>query len=692
MGALTPGTVLGGCRIDAVVGRGGMGIVYRARQLDLDRDVAVKVIAPELVEDPRSRKRFLTEARAAGAVEHPNVIPVHGAGVAEGRAYLVMRYVAGDDLRTLVRRDGLPELDRAAAIAAQLGDALDAIHGAGYVHRDVKPQNVMVGADGHVYLSDFGLAKHAMATGGPTTSEQWVGTLDYVAPEQIRGERVDARADVYGLGGVVYFLLTGRVPFERASDHAKLWAHLVDPPPRPSAGRPGLPTGLDAVVARAMAKDPARRYPSAGDLGRAARAAATGERDTLPERMVAVGDAAPGTSGTTALSSGTAGEAAHETTSPARDAVAVAAAAHGTTPPSPRTVGAGDAAHGTTSPSPVSDARRRRRLLAPAALAVAAVAALAFWLGSERGREGEGSAARTTPTPAPRPAASPDLPRVGATIRDVGVRPRALAHAGGALWVLSIHEERIARLDPDTGRRRGVQPFVGRGAASIAGDDDVLWVAKRATSAVLGVDARSGEVIRRIRTAVAPARVAAGPSGLWVVTRATGDSPATLLRYDRAGTQLLEEMPFDDGIAAIVLGGGGAWLALANVQRVMRVEPGRPARHAAWLSHPATVLAYGAGKLWASVEEDDSVARIDRRGQAIITEVGGRPAGIAVAGGHVFVAANTRHRVAVLDPRRMRRGPLRRLRVPANPYALIAAGGHVWVTGVGTNTLTRVDY
>ena len=125
----------------------------------------------------------------------------------------------------------------------------------------------------------------------------------------------------------------------------------------------------------------------------------------------------------------------------------------------------------------------------------------------------------------------------------------------------------------------------------------------------------------------------------------------------------------------------------------MRVEPGRPARHAAWLSHPATVLAYGAGKLWASVEDDDSVARIDpRAGRRSSRRSGGRPAGIAVAGGHVFVARNTRHRVAVLDPRRMRRGPLRRLRVPPNPYALIAAGGHVWVTGVGTNTLTRIDY
>ena len=295
MGLLALGTVLGGCRIDAVVGRGGMGVVYRARQLDLDRDVALKVIAPELVEDPQTRTRFLSEARAAGAVEHPNVVPVHGVGVAEGRAYLVMRYVVGDDLRTLVQREGPFTPEQAAGIAVQLGDALDAIHRAGYVHRDVKPQNVMVDKAGHVYLSDFGLAKQTLATAGPTRSEQWVGTLDYVAPEQIRGEHVDARVDVYALGGVTYYMLTGRVPFERADDHAKLWAHIADPPPRLSALRPELPAGLDAVVQRALAKDPEQRHPSAGDLGRAVRAAAGVGGDTGPERMVARGAAAPAT-------------------------------------------------------------------------------------------------------------------------------------------------------------------------------------------------------------------------------------------------------------------------------------------------------------------------------------------------------------------------------------------------------------
>jgi serine/threonine protein kinase len=176
------------------------------------------------------------------------VVPVHGAGIADGRAFLVMRYVAGHDLRALVFAGGALAPDRATRIALHLGDALDAIHRAGYVHRDAKPQNVLLDHAGHVYLTDFGLAKQAIATAGDTRSAQWVGTLDYVAPEQIRGERVDARADVYALGGVLFFLLTGRVPFERESEHAKLWAHLADPPPRPSDVRPELVITGDAHV------------------------------------------------------------------------------------------------------------------------------------------------------------------------------------------------------------------------------------------------------------------------------------------------------------------------------------------------------------------------------------------------------------------------------------------------------------
>src|SRR4051812_25172273 len=282
MGLLSPGVEVAGYRIESVVGRGGMGVVYRAVELELGRVVALKVIAPELLEEPAVRERFLREARTAASIEHPNVIPVYAAGERDGIAYLVMRFVDGHDLRTLVRRDGPPTPARAANVIARVADALDAIHRAGYIHRDVKPANVLVDLDGHVYLTDFGLAKQVLTRGGVTGTGQWVGTLDYVAPEQIRGGPIDARTDVYALGGVLAFVLTGRVPYDREADEAKLWAQLSDPPPVPSQIRPGLPRELDAVVARAMEKAPDARYPSAGDLARAARAAVTGDAPSQP--------------------------------------------------------------------------------------------------------------------------------------------------------------------------------------------------------------------------------------------------------------------------------------------------------------------------------------------------------------------------------------------------------------------------
>ena len=251
-----------------------MGVVYRARQLELDRVVALKVISPERVEDPSVRERFLGEARAAAAVEHPNVLPVYGAGVEDGQAFLVMRHVPGQDLRTLVRTEGPLDLERAVEICVALGGALDAIHASGYVHRDVKPANVLLDTGGHVYLTDFGLAKHALTDGGMTGTGHWVGTLDFAAPEQIRGDPIDARTDVYALGAVLFFMVCGRVPFERDSDPARLFAHLNDDPPPASSVRPGVPAAIDAVIARALAKDPAERYAGAGELGRAAALAA----------------------------------------------------------------------------------------------------------------------------------------------------------------------------------------------------------------------------------------------------------------------------------------------------------------------------------------------------------------------------------------------------------------------------------
>jgi serine/threonine-protein kinase len=288
---LLPGAEIAGCRIEAVAGRGGMGIVYRATQLSLGRPVAVKLIAPDRAGDPGFRERFERESRIAAAIDHPNVIPVYAAGEEGGHLYLVMRYVKGIDLQGLLAREQRLPPARVAAIGIQVGSALDAAHAVGLVHRDVKPANVLLGGE-HAYLADFGLS-HVIGTDSRLTSTgQWIGTVDFMAPEQFDGSEVDARADVYALGCVLYNALTGSVPYPRGTVPATMVAHLHDDPPRPTEVAEGIPAGFDRVIARALAKDLDERYPSAGDLGRAALAAAEGRPVTESERMVARGAAA----------------------------------------------------------------------------------------------------------------------------------------------------------------------------------------------------------------------------------------------------------------------------------------------------------------------------------------------------------------------------------------------------------------
>ena len=282
---------IAGCRVEAVAGRGGMGIVYRATQLSLDRPVAVKVIAPDLAADPRFRERFERESRLAASIDHPNVIPVYEAGQDDGRLYLVMRWVSGSDLDGLLKRDGRLEPRRAAAIAVQIAGALDAAHAAGLVHRDVKPANVLLSGE-HVYLADFGLTRPIGTDSGLTTTGHWLGTTDYMAPEQFGAGVADARADVYALGCVLHTMLTGSAPFHRDTVPQTMLAHLNDEPPRPSRVG-GVSQAFDPVVARALAKSPEERFPSAGDLARAALAAAEGRTATVAERSVARGAAAP---------------------------------------------------------------------------------------------------------------------------------------------------------------------------------------------------------------------------------------------------------------------------------------------------------------------------------------------------------------------------------------------------------------
>lgn len=295
-GQLERGSVIGGYRIDELISRGGMGVVYRATNVALNRIYALKLLAPELADDDQFRERFKREIRIAASLHHPHVVEIHYAGEHEGLLFLVMDFVYGTDLNKLLRKTGALEPDRAVELLAQLASALDAAHRKGLVHRDVKPANVLITVrDGeeHAYLTDFGLAKRSDTVGALTKKGVVVGTVDYMSPEQVTGGVSDARTDIYALGCTFFHMLTGNVPYERENSVATLFAHVHEPPPALEAPLADSYPTLGAVVKKAMAKEPADRYLSAGDLASDAAAALRGMRSTEPATLVATGEARP---------------------------------------------------------------------------------------------------------------------------------------------------------------------------------------------------------------------------------------------------------------------------------------------------------------------------------------------------------------------------------------------------------------
>jgi hypothetical protein len=281
------GSVVGGHRITRLIGRGGMGLVYEAVDVSLDRTVAIKLVAPELAREPGFRERFISESKVAASIDHPNVLPIFTAGEHDGVLFLAMRLVIGRDLRSLVAEEGPVTAPRAAHIVAQVGAALDAAHARRLVHRDVKPANVLLTEHEHAYLTDFGLVKDLGVSIDYTATGEVLGTLDYIAPELIRGEAVGPWTDVYALGCVLFFALTGRVVYPLETPESKLWAHIHEPSPSVSTLRAGIPSDFDDVVGRATAKDPQERFESASALGAAAVEAASAE----PAAVVPRGDA-----------------------------------------------------------------------------------------------------------------------------------------------------------------------------------------------------------------------------------------------------------------------------------------------------------------------------------------------------------------------------------------------------------------
>jgi len=397
------GPEIAGYRIESLIARGGMAEVYVAENVRLSRTVALKVISPEYAEDPGFRDRFLRESQIAISIDHPNVIPVYDAGEADGRLYIAMRRVEDSDLRTLLRTGGPLDLRRANSIAMQMASALEAAHDRDLVHRDVKPANALIllrrssSSFDHVYLSDFGVAKPTASTQGLTRTGQFVGTVNYTAPEQAEGNQVDARTDIYALGCVLFECLTGRPPFVNEEVVATVLAHLNEEPPDVMDLRTDCPSELAGVVSTMLAKDPGRRYQSCGAVIEALADAATSSTSMPTAKRTA-----------TAPASGGAGAAA----AGAGLAAAGAGTGGGGEPP-PRTKTAADVEDPASAPTRPSkpfeeDPKRSRRMLPAPVIGViclligAAIAVGVTMLGGDDDEgSGESESAATPTGPAP---------------------------------------------------------------------------------------------------------------------------------------------------------------------------------------------------------------------------------------------------------------------------------------------------
>ena len=467
---LEPGSLFAGYRIESLLDRGGMGIVYKAVDVDLDRTVALKIIAPEHTQNPDAVRRFKAEARLAASLEHPNIVPIHRGGEYRGVLYLAMRYVPGTNLRRVIDR-GPMDLHRVGRITAEIADALDAAHTKGLVHRDVKPANILVCGEGdqeHVYLADFGLTKRVGSAGDLTRVGAWVGTPDYVAPEQIQGHKVDRRADIYSLGCVLYEMLTGSVAYPKDSDMAKLWAHVTDPPPMPRVVRPDLVEDFDAVVARATAKDPDERYATAGELSAAVSAAIAAQ-----ERRRSAEAAQPTNAGDDEALSITRGDLSgvgalpvtaaeqsvtRDDASPAVEPPAAAAAAGPPAPPAaappvPVAVGSRPPDGGGSEPgSGGSGGGRRWRTAAIAflVLAIVAIPVAVIALGSSdsgsnaSSSSGNGNGSKSAAKPPPGVPLGSDLAPVPTNhVKGIG---DAEVHLDGTLATVTVHTSGL--LDP----------------------------------------------------------------------------------------------------------------------------------------------------------------------------------------------------------------------------------------------------
>ena len=614
------GTEIAGYRIERLLGRGGMSVVYLAEHLRLKRKVALKLLMPDLAEDERFRERFLRESHLAATLDHSHVIPIYDADEAQGLLYIAMRYVEGTDLKTLLVREGPLEPRRALALVSQVAGALDAAHERGLVHRDVKPGNILLteesGAE-HVYLADFGLTKETSSESGLTETGHFVGTADYVAPEQIDRRPLDARADVYSLGCVLFECLTGEAPFRSERLMAVLWGHLNEPPPSVSERNRDLPPGLDAVLVRTLAKDPEDRYATCRELLAAARAE-LGMSAELPAPAAALIRqwkwpliATAAILVAIALVAGLVFVLGDENAAVAK-------------PVLPLTVD-----------SLVRIDPETNELVAaipvganPSAVAVGEGT---VWVASKDDR----TIARIDPRSS-----------VVAEIVDVSNAgpPISIAVGGGEVWTghaFAVFDTSIWKHD-----LRGGSPLkVAEGGELIPAGGERIWLL---TGPELeGIEPNLGTIVVRIPFDSFPSLdtvryrpVAAGDGALWV---AEPSLTPRLTRIDSESGQVLATIQLEVAPTDVAVGEGAVWVTNRSDDSVSRIDPAtNRVTGTIRVGRSPEGIAVGDGAVWVASTRDGSVTRIDPATTDIVAtiEVGAQPGDIAVGEGGVWVTVH----------------------------------------------------
>ncbi len=594
---LARGTLVVHYRIEAVLGRGGVGIVYLAEDLRLKRRVALKLLSPALAEDERFRERFLSESELAASLDHANVIPVYEAGEADGSLYIAMRYVEGSDLKAQLSDGPLTE-EQAVALVEQIGGALDAAHERGLVHGDVKPSNVLIDGRGHAYLADFGLTKRVGGEQSPAEA-QLMGTIDYVAPEQIRGDDVDGRADIYSLGCLFYECLTGRQPFKRGNDAAVLFAHLQDEPP--ATGGPA-----DPVLARALAKSPEERYQSCAELAEDAREAfgvTASRRPRLPVAIAAAAllIAAAALAAFFLFRSGSA-----------------AAAPHGhLVRIDPKTNKTTADVHVGAVPSGVA--------VAPGSVWVTSIDDAGVWSVDTR-------TLRATRTPAQGTPIGVATRGSTAYIAETVSGPYGGAYDRGG---------QVTAVQTEGGR--GLQTIETGTAFGIANSPGGLWVARQ-TDVVRFADASAvASTIDRkvpINSNASLTQVAVGAGGVWVLSDSTG---RTLWRLDPRTGRIRATIALSFEPAGIAAGPDAVWVTAQMNDTVARIDPvtNRVVKTIRVGREPLAV-AVGDGAVWVANTIDRSVTRIDPATNRVTSTIAldTSPTALAVGDGSVWVAAD----------------------------------------------------